>query len=90
MTIIQTGRLDGRLNANNTPVRMAEPSVTVVRSLFKIYFVIAHSKNTQATTDVKVTTNAPMPKMRSEAKKAGINAISTPYMFFCTLSLLCT
>lgn len=46
---IHTGKFDGRLKANNNPVRMAEPSL-IVGSLFSMYFVIAHSKNTQAAT----------------------------------------
>ncbi len=29
MRMIQNGRFEGRLNANNKPVRMADPSVTV-------------------------------------------------------------
>ena len=85
--IIHIGRFDGRLNASNTPVMMAEPSVMVRRSRFKIYLLMAHSKNTQAATDTAVTTNAPMPKAMSDTRNAGISAMSTPYIFFCTLSL---
>ena len=85
--IIQIGKLEGRLNANNTPVMIAEPSVIERRSRFKIYLLIAHSKNTQDTTETAVTTSEPMPKANNETRKAGISAISTPYIFFCTLSL---
>ena len=63
MIIIQSGKLEGRLNASNTPVIIAEPSQMVERSLFKINLVIAHSKNTQAATEVKVTTTAPSPNI---------------------------
>ena len=60
--IIQTGRLDGRLNASSTPVMMAEPSQIVVVVVFNKYFPIAHSKNKQAATEVAVTIKAPSPK----------------------------
>ena len=35
-----------------------------------------------ATTEVRVTMIAPMPKNSTEQMKAGMSAISTPYMFF--------
>jgi hypothetical protein len=63
MMIIQSGKLDGKLNANNKPVKAAEPSQIVQASLFKMNFVIAHSKNTHAATDVRVTTTAPKPNI---------------------------
>ena len=52
--IIQIGRLDGKLNASNTPVMMAEPSQMVVVGFFIKYFPIAHSKNKQAATEVPI------------------------------------
>ena len=42
--IIQIVRLDGKLNASNTPVMIAEPSQIVVVGFFSQYFPIAHSK----------------------------------------------
>ena len=60
--IIQIGKLDGKLNASNTPVMMAEPSQMVVVGFFIKYFPIAHSKNKQAATEVAVTIRAPSPK----------------------------
>ena len=86
--IIHTGRLEGRLKASNTPVMMAEPSQIVVVSFFSRYLPIAHSKKTQAATEVAVTIRAPNPKKTSDTIKAGNRAISTPYIFFCTLSPL--
>lgn len=62
MMIIQTGRLEGKLNANRIPVRMAEPSVMVEVSLLRMNLVMAHSKNTQAHTDASVTITEPKPK----------------------------
>ena len=87
--IIHTGRLEGKLNANNTPVRAAEPSIIVVCSRFKMYFVIAHSKKRHAATEASVTIRAPNPNAKNETSRAGMSAIRTPYMFFCTLSPLC-
>ena len=58
---IQTGRLEGRLKPNKSPVSMAEPSL-MVGCFFSMYFVIAHSKNTQAATLDAQTTAEPMPK----------------------------
>jgi hypothetical protein len=60
--IIQTGRLEGKLNASNTPVIIAEPSQMVVVSFFIRNLPIAHSKNRQAATEVAVTISAPSPK----------------------------
>ena len=34
---IHTGKFDGRLNASNTPVRMAEPSPTVGSFLYRYF-----------------------------------------------------
>ena len=62
--IIQTGRLDGRLNPNNRPVRIADPSVSV-GSFFIIYLVMAHSKNIQAATLDAHTTTEPIPKYKN-------------------------
>lgn len=62
MIIIQTGRLDGRLNASKTPVRIAEPSV-IEGETFNRYFWIRNSKVRQAATDVAVTIRAPMPEV---------------------------
>ena len=72
------------------PLRMAEPSVIVTRSRFNTYFVIAHSKNTQAATDVANTIAAPNPKKYNEVNRAGMSAMHTPYIFLCTLSRPCT
>ena len=59
--MIQTGRLEGRLKASNTPVRVAEPSQRVGS-----YFIrnrwIKYSNIIQARTDTTVTINAPRPK----------------------------
>ncbi len=85
-TIIQIGRLEGKLKASNTPVIIADPSAIVERSFFINKVVITHSKKTQAATDVAVTIKAPNPKKTNDTMKAGISAISTPYIFFCTLS----
>ena len=49
------------LKANNTPVRIAEPS-RIVGSFFKRNFWIKYSNITQETTDMSVTINAPNPK----------------------------
>ena len=69
---------------------MAEPSVMVILSRHMINLLMAHSKNTQARTDVAKTMAAPTPKKYNDANKAGTSAMHTPYMFFCTLSVLCT
>ena len=90
MRMIHIGRLEGRLKPNSSPVRTAEPSVIVTRSRFNTYFVIAHSKNTQAATDVANTIAAPNPKKYNEVSRAGMSAMHTPYIFLCTLSRPCT
>ncbi len=83
---IQTGRFDGRLKANSTPVMTAEPSVMVVVGRFIMNLTIAHSNRRHDRTDVRVTINAPRPKKHSDTMNAGMRAISTPYMFFFMLS----
>ena len=58
---IHAGRFDGRLNANKTPVRMAEPSV-MVGSRLKRYFSMRNSNSTHEATEISVTISAPKPK----------------------------
>ena len=60
--IIQMGRLEGRLKPSNRPVRMAEPSQIVSCLRPRIKRVMAHSKHTQAATDVARTMADPSPK----------------------------
>ena len=79
--IIHTGRLEGTLKANSTPVIRADPSQILV-CFFNKYFCIKNSKIKQAITEVKVRTNAFHPKNNTEQMKAGISAINTPYIFF--------
>ncbi|MPN34296.1 hypothetical protein SDC9_181789 [bioreactor metagenome] len=62
MTIIHTGKFEGKLNASKTPVIAAEPSRMELPERFIIKRAIAHSKNKQAATEVSVTINAPKPK----------------------------
>ena len=50
--------------------------------VLKINFVMAHSKKTHAATEVNVTIKAPSPNTNNETRKAGINAIKTPYILF--------
>ena len=88
MITIHTGRFDGRLKPNSKPVKIAEPS-EIVGSFFKIYFVIAHSKNTHAATLDAQTTTEPKPKYRNDTINAGTNAIITPYILRSTLSVPC-
>ena len=54
-------RLLGKFMPSKRPVMMAEPSSKLVSS-FRRYFVIAHSKKTQAATEVSSTTAEPRPK----------------------------
>ena len=61
MMMIQRGRLLGKFIPSKRPVMMAEPSSKLVSS-FRRYFVIAHSKKTQAATEVSSTTAEPKPK----------------------------
>ena len=61
MMMIHSGRLLGKFMPSKRPVMIAEPSRMEV-SAFRIYFVIAHSKNTQAATEVSSTTAEPKPK----------------------------
>ena len=86
--MIHNGRFEGRFMPSSKPVTIAEPSVSV-GSCFNIYFVIAHSKNTQAATLVRQTITEPNPKYRNETSRAGISAITTPNMLRSTVSLPC-
>lgn len=81
ITIIQTGKFEGTLKASNTPVIKAEPS-KIGRLLLEKKLLNYIFKKRQATTEVRVTMIAPMPKNSTEQMKAGMSAISTPYMFF--------
>jgi hypothetical protein len=56
------GRFEGKLKPRSKPVRIADPSQIVDFSRPKIYFVIAHSKTTQAITEVASTIAEPRPK----------------------------
>ena len=85
--IIHAGRLEGRLNASSKPVRMAEPSSTVLRCCFRTYLLIAHSKNKQDATLVVVTTTEPSPKKKNDTRSAGIKAMMTPYILRSTVSV---
>ena len=89
-TIIHGWMLLGMLNARRMPVRMAEPSVTVVLGFFSMNLLIAHSKNTHEATEMAVVMIAPTPKLMNEHRRAGTRAMQTQYMFFCTESPLCT
>lgn len=86
---IHTGRLDGTLNASNTPVIMAEPSKTE-GSVFRMNLAMRYSNPTQNNTDRAVIIKASSRNTYIATRNAGISAISTPYMFFSILSPLCT
>jgi hypothetical protein len=82
---IHIGRLLGRFIPNNRPVTIAEPSLIEGLTL-RIYLEIAHSINTHDATLLSNTTAEPIPKYIKETNMAGISAMTTPYIFFSTVS----
>lgn len=60
ITIIQMGKLDGKLKANKIPVINADPSV-MVTSVFNRYFWITYSNSIQEIIATEVTSKAPIP-----------------------------
>ena len=86
---IHNGRFEGTLNASSTPVMMADPS-KIAGSFFRMYFTMRYSNAMQKNTEEAVSTSASIRKTYKATKKAGIRAISTPYIFFSIVSPLCT
>jgi hypothetical protein len=83
----QIGRLAGRQKASNIPVTIADPSEMAGFSFNKNRW-INHSNTTQETIAVRVIITDPIPKKYTETRKAGNNAMITPYISFETDSLL--
>ena len=55
------GKLLGTLKASKTPVIIAEPSEMVAGPLIR-YFCMRYSNSRLATTEIKITRTAPIPK----------------------------
>ncbi len=80
MANIHNGRLDGTLNASNTPVMIADPS-EMVGSFLNMKRCTPYSVMTQKSTENAVNINASRPNTYSDTIKAGTSAMSTPYIF---------
>ena len=58
--IIHTGRFEGRLNASNNPVTIAEQS-DIMGLVLRIYFCMTYSNTIHDIIDTEVTTITPVP-----------------------------